>query len=169
MGIALVGRVFHAKEKEFSGYFLFDRAIHIVYYAQQEYQGGSCREVACPARGGVVEFSCLAIFDDDFIITLCDSKNPTPVKFPKFQHQGRINYIFNESHPFNNFALKSFGSHLQPIGFELKGSFEEGSVDLRGNIVEYWPPKGWVKVEGTWWDPEGKELGEEHLFYGKKK
>jgi len=112
--------------------------------------------VACPARGGVVEFSCLAIFDDNFMITLCDSKNPTPVKFPKFQHQGRINYIFNESYPFNNFTLRSLGPHLQPSNFELKGNFEEGGVDLKGKVIEYWPPKGWPKVEGVWWDPEGK-------------
>ena len=144
------------EEREFSGYFLFDRATHIAYYAQQEYRGEACREIACPARGGVVEFSCMGIFDDDFAITLCDSKNPTPVNFPKFQHQGRINYIFNESYPFNNFTLKSFGEYLQPSSFELKGSFKEGSVDLKGKVIEYWPPKGWGRVKGTWWDPEGR-------------
>jgi len=143
-------------EKEFFGYFLFDRATHIAYYAQQEYQGEACKEVLCPARGGVVEFSCMAIFDDHFAITLCDSKNPTPVNFPKFQHQGRINYIFNESYPFNNFTLKSFSEKLQPSSFELKGYFEEGSVNLKGKVIEYWPPRGWARVEGAWWDPEGK-------------
>ena len=84
----------------------------------------------------MVEFSCLAIFDDDFITTLCRLKTLPQLNIPKFQHQGRINYIFNESCPFNNFTLKSFGLLLQPIGFELKGSFEEGSMNLRGNIVE---------------------------------
>jgi len=69
------------EEKGFSGYFLFDRATHIAYYAQQEYQEESYREVACPARGGVVEFSCLAIFDDNFIITLCDSKTQLQLNF----------------------------------------------------------------------------------------
>ena len=146
----------YKEEKEFSGYFLFDRATHIAYYAQQEYQGEYCREALCPARGGVVEFSCLAIFHENFTITLCDSTNPTPVNFPKFQHQGRINYIFNESYPFNHFILKSFGEKLQPSGFELKGNFENGSVNLTGTAIEYWPPKGWGRVEGTWWDPEGK-------------
>ena len=144
------------EKKEFFGYFLFDRATHIAYYAQQEYQGEYCREVGCPARGGVVEFSCLAIFHESFAITLCDSNNPTPVDFPKFQHQGRINYIFNESYPFNDFTLRSFGEHLQPSSFELKGNFEEGSINLKGKVIEYWPPKGWTRVEGTWWDPEGK-------------
>jgi len=146
----------YKEEKEFSGYFIFDRATHLAYYAQQKYQGGYYREIICPARGGVVEFSCLVIFDDNFIITLCDSKNPTPVNFPKFQHQGRINYIFNESYVFNNFVLKSFGEKLQPSSFELKGDFEQGSVDLKGRVIEYWPPKGWGRVKGTWWDPKGK-------------
>lgn len=144
------------EEKEFSGYFLFDRATHIAYYAQQEYQGEYCREDVCPARGGVVEFSCLAIFHENFTITLCDSRNPTPVNFPRFQHQGRINYIFNESYVFNDFVLRSFGEKLQPSSFELKGSFEHGSVDLKGSVIGYWPPRGWARIQGTWWDPEGR-------------
>jgi len=29
-------------------------------------------------------------------------------------------------------------------------------VNLKGKVIEYWLPKGWARVEGTWWDPGGK-------------
>ena len=135
------------KEEVFHGYFLFDRATHIAYYAQ--YMSEPQR------RGSVLEFSCLVIFDENFIITLCTSRNPTPMRFPKFQHQGRINIIYNESYVFNDFVLKSIGDKLQPSGFELKGNFECGSVDLKGNVIEYWPPSSWKRAKGAWWDPNG--------------
>ncbi|RJS90857.1 hypothetical protein CW705_05065 [Candidatus Bathyarchaeota archaeon] len=136
------------EEEVFHGYFLFDRATHIAYYAQYGRRP--------QRRSSVLEFSCLAIFDENFIITLCTSRNPTPVRFPKFQHQGRINIICNESYVFNNFVLKSIGDKLQPSGFELKGNFECGSVDLKGRVIEYWPPSGWKRVRGAWWDPNGQ-------------
>ena len=136
------------EEEIFQGYFLFDRATHIAYYAQYRREPQK--------RGSVLEFSCLAIFDENFIITLCTSRNPTPVRFPKFQHQGRINIIYNKSYVFNDFALKSIGEKLQPSGFELKGNFECGSVDLKGRVIEYWPPSGWKRVRGAWWDPNGQ-------------
>ena len=136
------------KGKVFHGYFLFDRATHIAYYAQYSREPQK--------RGSVLEFSCLAIFDENFIITLCTSRNPTPTRFPKFQHQGRINIIFNESYVFNDFVLKSIGDKLQPSGFELKGNFECGNVDLKGRVIEYWPPSGWKRVRGAWWDPSGQ-------------
>ena len=29
-------------------------------------------------------------------------------------------------------------------------------MNLKGKVIEYWPPRGWARVEGAWWDPEGK-------------
>lgn len=141
------------KTLSFKGFFLFDRAIHRVYYCTSAYQTGS----VCGPTGSVLAFSCMGIFHPDFIIMISHSDNPTPADFPKFQHQGRINFISTgKSYVFNDFTLVSLGSNpLQPTGFHLYGSFENGYIDLWGNVTSYWPPKGWSIVKGTWWNSNG--------------
>lgn len=143
------------EEKKFSGFFIFDRATHIAYYSQKDWEKKH-KDVVFPPRGNAVEFSCIAIFHDDFIITLSHSEDPTPVNFPKFQHQGRINYIFNESYTFNNFTFRSFGEELQPIAFEIIGDFKDGFVHLMGTAIDFYPPGGFAKFRGSWWDRSGE-------------
>ena len=137
----------------FRGHFLFDRAVHRIYY------GGSAAE-AGPMRGptgGVLAFSCMVVFHDEFYIMISHSDNPTPADFPKFQHQGRVNFPSRGlSFTFNGFTLESLGNPLQPEGFRLYGPFEDGYVDLTGDVVAYWPPRGWGVNTGTWWDPGAK-------------
>ena len=138
----------------FRGFFLFDRAIHRIYYGASASKAGTIRG----PTGGVLAFSCMVIFHNDFIIMISHSDNPTPADFPKFQHQGRINFIsVGESYIFNNFTLTDLGPNpLQPSGFHLQGTFEGGYVDLMGKVYAYWPPKGWGVIKGTWWDLEGR-------------
>ncbi|HDI01422.1 MAG TPA: hypothetical protein ENF78_03240 [Candidatus Bathyarchaeota archaeon] len=137
----------------FRGHFLFDRAAHRIYYGQSVSETGPIRGLT----GGVLAFSCMVIFHDEFYIMISHSDNPTPADFPKFQHQGRINFPGQGlSFTFNGFTLESFGNPLQPDGFRLYGPFEDGYVDLEGQVVAYWPPKGWHVNTGTWWDPGAK-------------
>jgi len=130
----------------FKGHFLFDRAVHRIYYGAQG------------PKGSVLAFSCMGIFHDEFYIMISHSDNPTPTDFPKFQHQGRINFPgLGLSFTFNDFTLESLGDNpLQPDGFRLYGPFENGYVDLKGDVVAYWPPKGWGVNTGTWWDSDAK-------------
>jgi len=137
----------------FYGHFIFDRAIHRIYYRGSASGTGPMRG----PTGGVLAFSCIIIFHEDFYIMIAHSDNPTPADFPKFQHQGRINFPHrNASFTFNEFTLESLGNPLQPDGFKLYGPFENGYVNLTGHVVAYWPPKGWYVITGTWWDPQAK-------------
>ncbi len=137
----------------FRGYFIFDRAVHRVCYSRSASRVGPVRRPA----GSVLAFSCLAIFHEDFIIMISHSDNPTPTEFPKFQHQGRINLVsMGLSYVFNNFTLTDAGNPLQPESFHLHGPFENGYVDLEGEVISYWPPGGWHVNRGTWWDLRGR-------------
>ena len=137
----------------FEGFFLFDRAVHRVYGRHKASEAGPVRSPA----GAVLAFSCLVVFHEEFCIMVAHSENPTPADFPRFEHQGRINlWAGDASHTFNNFTLISMGDPLQPSSFHLYGPFEQGYVDLRGEVVAYWPPNGWRVNRGTWWDPRGR-------------
>jgi|GEM_PF-690026 len=137
----------------FRGYFLFDRAVHRIYYGSSAIGAGPIRG----RTGGVLAFSCMVVFHEEFYIMISHSDNPTPADFPKFQHQGRINFPSrNTSFTFNEFVLESFGDPLQPDCFRLYGPFENGYVNLTGDVVAYWPPGGWYVNTGSWWDPKAK-------------
>ena len=136
----------------FKGHFLFDRAVHRIYYSDSAGE----KEIT-KKTGGVLAFSCIVIFHDKFYIMISHSDNPTPADFPKFQHQGRVNFPSKGvSFTFNDFTLESLGNPLQPNSFRLYGPFENGYINLTGHVVTYWPPKGWHVNKGTWWDLKAK-------------
>ncbi len=128
---------------QFEGFFLFDRAVHRTYFGNPY------------PSGAPVSFSCIAIFDENFILTISNSTNPTKENFPKFQHQGRINLLkFNVSFPLDKFKFTDDG-RIQPSEFTLNGEFQGGYFNLTGRAFAYWPPKQWmVTSRGTWWDNE---------------
>ena len=140
------------RQLEFRGHFLFDRAVHRVYYGEAS-RAGPVRG----ATGGVLAFSCMVIFHRDFYIMLSHSVNPTPADFPRFQHQGRVNFVrTGESYVLEEFTLRDLGSLIQPSGFKLEARFKAGYINLTGKVVAYWPPGGWKPNKGTWWDPNAK-------------
>jgi len=125
----------------FNGTFLFDRAIH------RSYPG--------IGRGAVLSFSCMFIHQDEFDIMLAHSVNPTPKDFPEFQHQAKICFPDRgEWYPLIEFNLTDSGG-LQPEKFYLTGTFEAGTVNLTGEVFEFWPTR-WGIQKGTWWNHNGK-------------
>ncbi|RLE62278.1 MAG: hypothetical protein DRN53_04305 [Thermoprotei archaeon] len=127
--------------------------MHRIYYGSSAVKKEAIRR----GTGSVLAFSCMVIFHDEFYIMISHSDNPTPADFPKFQYQGRVNFPSRDvSFTFNGFTLESLGNPLQPNGFRLYGPFENGYVNLTGDVVAYWPPKGWHVNRGTWWDLKAK-------------
>ncbi|MGY4706649.1 hypothetical protein ACVNPS_02700 [Candidatus Bipolaricaulota sp. J31] len=129
------------------GHFLFNRATH------RAYPQGACRR-----RGHVVSFSCLYLFQEGLSIALSHSENPSPLEPPvPFQHQARINFPYEgKSFPLTGFRFGDDGG-LQPAAFHLEGEFAEGSLELDGEVLLFYPGRWGVSV-GAWWAPEGKHV-----------
>ena len=127
---------------EFTGNAIWDRAYHIVYYS----------DTAIGAAGAPLTFTCGYIYANDFQLTIGCAENPSPIVPPvPFQHQGRLSFPGrNLSFRFDNYELSDSGG-LQPTKFYINGSYEEGEVNLEGNVYLFYPKK-WGVGKGTWWD-----------------
>ena len=128
---------------DFGGMFLFDKAAHRAFYSRHR-------------PGHVLAFSCVFLQQgDDLDMMIAHSDNPSPVEFPKFQHQGRINFPSRgKDFSFDDFQYTDNGG-LQPTEYYLTGKYEGGEVNLKGRPVGFSPEKWKVNV-GTWWDPNAR-------------
>jgi len=145
VGTCVINLTTSNKNYTFYGNFLFDRAYHRAYYTH-----------TARNRGGLANFTCMHIHNEDFDLMFSHSINPSPLKTPvPFQHQARLNFPSRgESFPLEDFEFSDNGS-LQPNKFYFTGIYEGGEVNLSGTVYEFWPEK-WGIVKGTWWDPDGK-------------
>jgi len=132
--------------KEFTGFFVFDRASHRVYSSE------SARNVI---TGAPLAYTCMVIYQDDVTILITHSTNPSPLSMDhNFQHQLRIN-LLNEGITLSTveFNVSDDGS-LQPKVFHLEAVFEGGYLNLTGEVIGHWPSI-WPRSKGTWWNPNG--------------
>ena len=130
-------------ELEFSGYFLFDRAIHRMAF------GRSSRPPGSP-----LTFSCLTVAGENFRVFVSMSKNPSPLRLLPMERQMKIVHG-DKVYYTSTFELLDLGNPLQPRAFILKGKFEGGEILLRGNVIATTPQSGWVVERGAWWDRRG--------------
>ncbi len=129
----------------YQGFFIFDRASHRVYLSGSAYN----------VFGPPLSFSCMVIYQDGLNIMISSSVNPSPWNpgYPT-EHQIRI-YIQDKELTIDitNFQLYDDGS-IQPSKFILYGEFEDGYINLTGEVISYWPTR-WIRGHGTWWDKDG--------------
>ena len=129
-------------EGTYQGQFLFDRASHRV-----------CESNNSLANfGPPLSFSCMAIFGDNFTLTVSSSVNPSPWEPEhRFEHQMRI-YMrdLDACIDLADFDL-SYDAGLQPSRFSIFHSSSDVYINLSGEVVSYWPSR-WVVGRGCWWD-----------------
>ncbi len=143
--------IFNGERIEFSGLLIYDRASHIpLYNTSKKY-----------IKGAPCCFSDVVIYQNNVIIAIAYSKNPTPQETEKpFEHIMRINIIDeNKSIITTNFTL--FTDDAPPRVYKINASLPNGYLYLRGIVLSYFPPK-WVKTSRlTWWDLNG------HIVWGR--
>ena len=127
---------------EFIGHAIWDRAYHRVYYS----------DTAIGAAGAPLQFTCGYIYSDEFQLAIGYAENPSPIDPPvPFQHQGRLSFPSRDlSFRFDNYMLKDDGG-LQPSTFYINGSYDGGEVNLKGEVILFYP-NVWKVGKGTWWD-----------------
>ena len=135
--------------KEYHGLFVFDRASHRIYGIEDIRKAGPL--------GAPLEFSCMVIYQDNLVITVAYSRNPSTLNlsFP-LQHQLRVELLDrNLTLITNDIVFREFGNELQPSEFHIIAKFNDKThLDIKGKVVNYWPPR-WVGGRGTWWNPKG--------------
>ncbi len=128
------------REIEFSGFFVFDRAIHRLALG-----------IRGRSSGLPLAFSCMIIKGDDFRIFVSMAKDPSPLHLLPMEKQMKI-IVDDEVFYTSSFELIDFGNPLQPSAFILIGSFHGGKIWLKGHVVAITPQNGWTVERGSWWD-----------------